>query len=252
MNCKEFREKMYLRNDELEAQVLSDLELHRLECGECRTEYARVASMQRITDTMKTQNPELTDPLLLTNSILNRIKEDALRKHSLRPESFFDQFVILMATPSLRMTMAIMLFFITGTFAIEYTSGYVYLKGFEERINESNMQQENVSASLISQGNLLNTAEYFYNIVSGKQASVEVSENWVLMDKKSFKIFLLLYDELKDNASKLSPEFRAANPHLSKLLTVDQQSVQLDMLLKEREALIHELNRLVPKERKMP
>ncbi|HAP36218.1 MAG TPA: hypothetical protein DCQ28_09855, partial [Bacteroidetes bacterium] len=61
-----------------------------------------------------------------------------------------------------------------------------------------------------------------------------------------------LYDDLKDNASKLSPEFRAENPHLSKLLTTEQQSVQLDLLLKEREALIHELNRLVPKERKMP
>jgi len=252
MKCKEFREKMYLKNDELETQELSDLERHRLECIDCRMEYERVASVHRITDSLKTQEPELIDPLLLTNSILSRISEDALRKHSPRSESFFDQFVILMTAPNLRMTMAIMLFIIVGSFAIEYTSGYMYLKEYEEQIDKSYAQQENASASLISQGNLLNTAEHFYNIVSGKQSSVEITENWVLMDKKSFQDFLLLYDDLKDNASKLSPEFRAENPHLSKLLTTEQQSVQLDLLLKEREALIHELNRLLPKERKMP
>jgi hypothetical protein len=252
MKCKEFRKKMYLRDDELEARELSDLEQHRLECAECGTEYARVASIQRITDTMKTHNAELTDPLLLTNSILNQIKEDAIRMHSFQSISIFDRFVTLLAAPAVRMTMVIMLFIIVGSFAVEYTSGYVYLKKYEERINESNLQQENTSASLINQGNLLNTAEYFYNIVSGEQSSVEVSENWVLMDKKSFQNFLILYDELKDNASKLSPEFRASNPHLSKLLTVEEQSMQLDMLLKEREALIRELNRLVPKERKLP
>lgn len=248
MKCKEFREKMYLRNDELEARELSDMERHRLECAECGAEYARVASMLRITDVLKTQNPELTDPLLLTNSILNRIKEDALQKHLSRPESAFDKFVILIAAPNLRMTMATMLFIITGWFVIEYTSGYVYLKEYEERI----AQQGNASASLMSQGYLLNAAEYFYNIVSGKQSSVEISDNWVLMDKKSFQSFLLLYDELKDNSSNLSPEFRAENPHLSKLLTTGEQSVRLDLLLKEKEALIRELNKLVPNERKIP
>lgn len=252
MKCKEFRDKMYLKNDELDTHELSDLERHRLECVECRLEYDRVASMHRITDTLKNQDPELTDPLLLTNSILSRISEGVLKKYTTRSESFFDRFVILMAAPSLRMAMAIMLFIITGSFAIEYTSGYLYLKGYEERIEQSTMQQENTSASIISHGNLLNTAEHFYNMVSGKQTTVEISENWVLMDKQSFQDLLLLYDDLKSNASKLSPEFRAENPHLSKLLSIERQSVQLEILLKDREALIRELNRLVPKERKMP
>ncbi len=252
MKCKEFREKMYLKNDELEKQELSDLEHHRLECVECRLEYERVVSMQKITAILKNQDPELTDPMVLTNSILSQIAKDSLRDHSLQPESFFDKCVILMATPKMRMTMAILLFIITGSFAIEYTSGYVYLKGYEERLEKSGMQQENATAAFGSQENLLNRVENLFNIISGKQSSIEVTEHWVLMDKKSFQEFLLLYDELKDNASQLSPEFREAHPHLFKLLSTNQQSVQLDMLLKDRETLIRELNRLVPIERKMP
>ncbi|MDD8019106.1 MAG: hypothetical protein PHP42_12080 [Bacteroidota bacterium] len=252
MNCKEFREKMYLRDDELEPRELSEMKQHRLECVECRTEYALVASVHKITDAVKTQVPELTDPLLLTNSVLSRIKEEAVRAHSSRPVPAFDRFAALLAAPSVRLAMAIMLFIIAGSFAVEYTSGYVYLKGYEERIGRSSEWQEDDMASFVGQGNLPNAAEYLLKIVSGKKSFVEVSENWVLMDKKSLQNYLLLYNELKGNASQLSPQFRAANPHLAELLMNKQQSMQLDTLLKERESIIRELNRLVPKERKMP
>ena len=77
-------------------------------------------------------------------------------------------------------------------------------------------------------------------------ASVELTNDWVLMNKQSFEEFILLYDELKDNTSQLPPEFRAENPGLSKLLETKQRSAQVDVLLKDRESLIRELNRLLP------
>jgi hypothetical protein len=252
MKCNEFQELMYLRDDELDAGELSELKRHRSECTGCAAEYERAESIRKITDLLKVQNPVLSDPLILMNSVLSRIENDALKVHASRSESAFDRFVAVLAEPRLRIAMVSLLFIITGTFTVEYTSAYVYMKSYEVRIDKSSSQQEDAAAMLIGQGNLLTTAEDLSKLISGKQSFVEVSENWVMINKNSLEKLLLLYDELKDNASQLSPEFHAVNPRLSKLLAAQKQSTQLDLLLKERESLIRELDRLIPKERKTP
>jgi len=243
---------MYLRDEELEARERSKLERHRSECAACAAEYARVESVRKITAALKAQNPVFTYPLLLTNSVISRIEEDAVPVRSSRPESFFDRLAAMLAAPGMRIVMASLLLFIAGVFAVEYTSAYVSIKGYEEHINTISSQDKDAAAAMMAQGNLLTTAEDLSKLISGKQSFVEVSENWVMINKNSLEKLLLLYDELKDNALKLSPEFHVANPRLSKLLTAKKQSTQLDLLLKEREPLIRELNRLIPKERKTP
>lgn len=243
---------MYLKEDELDAEVLSGLKRHRLECAACAAEYASVELSRRVTAVLKEQTPEMSDSLLFTNSVIGLIENEVMKSQAGKSSSAFDRFVILLSAPRLRWVMAGMLFFIVGSFAFEYTSAFVTMKQFEENVDKKTLSHEDAAVTIMSQKNLLNAVEDLSKLISGEQLFVEVSDNWVMINKNSLEKFFLLYSELKENDSILSKEFREANPSISRLLETKIQATQLDILLKERESLINEFNRLIPKERKQP
>ncbi|HLP18638.1 MAG TPA: hypothetical protein VK470_20440, partial [Bacteroidota bacterium] len=109
----------------------------------------------------------------------------------------------------------------------------------------SKYEQHSTTAGL-DQSRLLEAARDFSKLIAGRQSSVALSENWVVMKKQSFERFILLYEELKHHASELPPEFRAENPGLARLLETEEPAAQAKLLARDRAALIRELNALLP------
>lgn len=253
MTCIKYLELMYLRDDELEEQERIQLEHHKSECASCAAEYARVESARKTIRAMNSRPPVVSDPLLLINEVIGRIERGEKKASPSAPQSALDRLTLWLSVPIVRGAMAGLLLLISGSFVVEYTSGFVTMKGAEEEIERSSSFHDQYSAAgMMDQGNLVNTAAELLKLISGKRSYVELSNDWVVMDKQSFGQLLLLYKNLKDNPSQLSPDFRAANPGLAKLLETTRDTTQLNQLLKDRESLIRELNQLLPKERITP
>jgi hypothetical protein len=253
MTCKEFQTLMYFRDDELDRIELSELNRHKADCAACAAEYSRVQFSRNTARMLSHRPPRLNDPLILINSVVARIEREALHEEVREAESVLDRCLLLLSAPWLRGTMAGLLLLITVSFAVEYTTGVVTTKGFEETIAQKTSQLgEGQTAAGVDQGILLNAAAGVSKLITGKRTYVDLSDNWVMIDKQSLEQLFLTYNELKDKISQLPPEFRAANPALVKLLETKQEAAQVDLVLKDRQLLIRELNGLLPQERRMP
>jgi anti-sigma factor RsiW len=147
MTCKEFLNLMYLRDDELDGVKRTELERHRSTCAACASEYARVESSRRVIHDLSLQVPKLTDPLIVTNSVIGRIENDAMKKKSSHPESMLDRWIVWLSAPGVRAVMAGLLLLITGSFAVEYTSGFVRMKGYEETLEKRTALEESYATA---------------------------------------------------------------------------------------------------------
>lgn len=250
MNCTEVRQRMDLRDDECDPRELAEMHRHCSTCPECAAEYSRVIAGRKLMSTLQHQIPTLSHPQLLTSSVLERIEQASAHEASKASGTWLDRLAAWLDRPALTWAMASALLAITGSFAIEYTSAYVSVKVLEDHVQQQSALRAESDMAAIHQSALVDAVATLTKKLSGNPSYMELSQNWVMIDKASLERLFQLYDELKANASKLPPEFRSANPSITKLLDAKRPSTQLELLLKEREALIRELNRLMPKERK--
>lgn len=250
MNCSEFRETMYLREDELTPGEILMFERHRSGCEACTTEYRAAQSTAKAVNTLRRATPRLENPLLLTNTIAGQI--EALGEPPQNRRSAFDGVVEWLTVPQVRVIFASLLFCIVTAFIIEFSFAYVQVQELENSISRYTSLQTSSRDQASIEGNAANAVSELTQFVAGRQSFLSVSGDLVIMNKSSIEKFILLYGELQSNAGRLSPEFRAAHPRLSQLLTSKKEPARLDSLLKERDSLIRELNELIPRERKLP
>lgn len=252
MTCKKFMELAYLSEDELDAETISELQRHKAECAACAAEYAQIEHARQAIRDLRAHQPVLTDPMLLINEVVGRIEREAALTARQLPMSAFDRLIVRLSLPATRAAMACALLLIAGSFAFEYTSAFIQMKTLEGAMEKRSALHEQYETAAMDPGRLLTAASDLTKLIYGKQSTAQLSENWIVMNRASLEQFLLLYNDLKKDASRLPPEFREANPGLTKLLETDQQSAQMAVLMKDREALIRELNRLVSSERETP
>jgi hypothetical protein len=248
MKCRIFREKILLRDEELTINELKALERHQNECRVCAAEYRSQQSVRRVVNILQKSEPKLPNPHQLTQMVIDRLHQD--QRSARLTATVYELFVEWLATPKVRFACSLLLFIITGSFILEYSSAYIQIKGLETTVAEASFRRESqVTSSLVSDDAaemISNTAKF----IAGKKSYLKVSGDWVMINRSSIEKFILLYGNLQSNTPKLSEEFRTAHPRLAKLLTTRKDSEDLEALLKEREALIQELNDLIPQERK--
>jgi hypothetical protein len=241
---------MYLREDELTAGEILMFERHISECEACAAEYRAAQSIAKVVNTLRRATPKFDDPLLLTNMVVGKI--EGLGESSQNKRSAFDAVVEWLAVPDVRIVFASLLICIVTAFIIEYSFAYVQVQGLENSISRYTSLQTSSRDQASIEGNATNAVSELTQFVAGRQSFLSVSGDLVIMNKSSIEKFILLYGELQSNAARLSPEFLAAHPRLSRLLTSKKKPARLDSLLKERDSLIRELNELIPRERKLP
>ncbi|HLP17053.1 MAG TPA: hypothetical protein VK470_12390 [Bacteroidota bacterium] len=248
MTCNDALKKMYLRDEELSEAEAAEVKRHCEKCAACNAEYARVRSSLNVIKAFRHQTPSMNDPLQLINSVIGQIEREARQGVTASSsESLSERVMMWLCAPRVRLAIAAMLVVMTASFIVEYTSAFVSLKKFEETVGVATSKyQHHSTAAGLDQSRLLEAARDFSKLIAGRQSSVALSENWVVMNKQSLERFLLLYEELKHHASELPPEFRAENPGLARLLETEQPAAQAEMLVRDREALIRELNALLP------
>ncbi len=250
MNCSEFRKTMYFREDELTAGEMRLLERHRSECETCAAEYRASQSVAKAVNALRRTTPKLNDPLLLTNAIAQEI--EALGESSQNTRRAFDAVVEWLAVPQIRVVFSSILICIVTAFVIEYSAAYVQVQGLENSLSRNRSFQTPSDEQASIESNAADAVSDLTQFVAGRHSFLSVSGDWVMMNKSSIEKYILLFGELQSNAARLSPEFRAAHPQLSRLLTAKREPARLDSLLKERKLLINELNELIPRERKLP
>jgi len=249
MECARFRKAMYLRKDELEPGEWTEFQLHLTTCTACAATYLEIERTQEALARLKNRTPHSTNPVAMANAVIGEIERDRARKTS---AGVYDMIVLRLGLPSVRLAIASVLTFVCVSFLVEYTSGYVHVKGLESSMGTYSSSQSDMSAPFLAQTDAAEVVSDLSRFAMGKKSFFEVSGNWVMINKKSIEDFILLYNELQSIAPKLPPDFRAAHPQLWKLLTKKKDARELDALLKERTSLIRELNDLIPQERKIP
>ena len=248
MKCTEFREKMFLRDDELTAEELKGLERHRNDCTACGAEYRSLQPVRRVVQLLQHNEPKLRNPGFITEAILNKLRDD--QRPALHTMTVYDRFVAWLSTPGVRLTSASLLFVIVGSFAVEYSSAYVQIKKLETTVAKSSFERGTQSVSTLAPGDAADMISDAAKVIAGKKSYVEVSGDWVMINRGSIKRLVLLYNELQANTPRLPAEFRSTHPRLSQLLDTKREPEQLEALLRDRKTLIEELNDLIPQERK--
>ncbi len=249
MNCTRFRKAMYFREDELGPDEWREFQRHLSTCRACVAKYREVERTQEVLALFKNRTPNSTNPVAMANAVIGEIERNNSRKTS---ASVYDLIVLRLGLPVVRIAIASTLTLLCASFLIEYTSGYVHVKGLETSISTSSLVHSDFPAPFLTQNDALGVVSDLSRFATGKKSFFEVSGNWVMINKASIEDFILLYNELQSITPKLPPEFRAAHPQLWKLLTKKKDAKELDALLKERMSLIRELNDLIPQERKIP
>ena len=250
MKCSVFREKMYLREDELRQDEVEELARHREECAECASEYRKVQETRKIIAHIRDARPQIAHPLSMTNSVISRIEAEGSRHKERGFGRAYEELILWLSRPPVRFAVASLLFFICLSFAVEGTSAYLDISRLETTMKTYSSIQPSIS--LFGQGNGPGVVSDALRLAAGKRSFFEVSGDWVMLDRSSIENILTVYNELQANARILPPEFRASHPNLMKLLTKKKTPGQLDAILKQREALIRELDDLIPQERETP
>lgn len=240
---------MYLREDELGPDEWKEFRRHHSTCLTCAAEYRKVERMEQALTRLKNRNPHPLNPVAVADAIIDEIE---LVKPWNESASIYDILVQWLDLPKVRGALASVLTFICASFLIEYTYGYVHIKGLETSITTYSSMQSSVPAPFLTQADASGVVSDLSKFVTGKRSFFEVSGNWVMINKKSIEDIILLLNQLQSIAPQLPPEFRAAHPQLWKLLTKKKDAKELDALLKEQTSLIRELNDLIPQERKIP
>jgi hypothetical protein len=240
---------MYLREDELGPGELREFQHHRTTCPACAAKYREVERTQEVLTRLKNRTPKSTNPVAMANAVIGEIERKRSRKIS---ASVYDVIVLRLGLPGVRIAIASVLTLVCASFLIEYTTGYLHIKGLESSMTTSSLVQSDFPAPFLTQTDASGVVSDISRFATGKKSFFEVSGNWVMINKTSIEDFILLYNELQSIAPKLPPEFRAAHPQLWKLLIKKKDAKELDALLKERMSLIRELNDLIPQERKIP
>ncbi len=250
MKCSVFRERMYLAEDELHPDKLEELARHREECAECAAEYRKVQETQKIIAHLRDSRPQVAHPLIMANTVISRIEAEELHHKVQGFGKSYEELILWLSRPPVRFAVASLLFFICLGFAVEGTSAYLDISRLETTMTTYSSLQPTIS--LFGQGSGPGVVSDALRLAAGKRSFFEVSGDWVMLDRSSVENILTVYNELQANARILPPEFRASHPHLMKLLTKKKAPGQLDAVLKEREALIRELDDLIPQERETP
>ena len=248
MKCAEFREKMFLRDDELTAEELKGIERHRDECAACAAEYDSLQPVHRVARLLQHNEPKLTNPGFITGTILNKLRHDQLL--ALRTTTMYDRFIVWLSTPGVRLASASLLFAIVGSFALEYSSAYLQIKELESTMTRTSRERGPRSVSTLAPGDAADMISDAAKVIAGKKSYLEVSGDWVMINRGSIKKLVLLYNELQANSPRLPTEFRVTHPRLTQLLNAKREPEELEALLKDRKILIEELNDLIPQERK--
>ncbi len=249
MNCKTFKKIMYLHEDELGPGEWREFQHHLTTCQACAARYLEVERTQEVLTRLKNRTPNSTNPVAMADAVIGEIERGRSRKTT---TSVYNVIVLRLGLPRVRFAIVSVLTFVCVSFSVEYTSGYVHIKGLETSMTTSSLVQSDFPTPFLTQNDARGVVSDLSRFATGKKSFFEVSGNWVMINKKSIEDFILLYNELQSIAPKLPPEFRAAHPQLWKLLTKKKDAKELDALLKERMALIRELNDLIPQERKIP
>ena len=249
MNCTKFRKSMYLREDEFGPGEWREFQHHRTTCPACAATYLEVERTQEVLTRLKNRTPHSTNPVAMADVVIGEIERERSWKTS---ASVYDVIVLRLGLPGVRFAIVSVLTFVCVSFLVEYTSGYVHIKGLESSMRTYSSSQSGMPVPFLTQTDAAEVVSDLSRFAMGKKSFFEVSGNWVMINKKSIEDFILLYNELQSIAPKLPPEFRAAHPELWKLLTKKKDAKELDAILKERMSLIRELNDLIPQERKIP
>ena len=113
MKCSVFREKMYLNEDELNSGELTEFLRHRAECAECAAEYRKHEQFLNGLARLKYARPTLSNPLIMTNSVMNQIETAASHTDEQEKRSTYEDFVLWLAAPRIRIAIAAFLLFIS-------------------------------------------------------------------------------------------------------------------------------------------
>jgi len=249
MNCTRFRKAMYLCEDELGPDEWKEFQRHCSTCRTCAAKYLEVERMQEVLTRLKNKTPNPTNPVAMAVAVIGEIEREKSRKTA---ASVYNVVLLRLCLPGVRFAIASALALLCASFLVEYTSGYVHIKGLETSMTTYSSLQSGMPLPFLTQTDAAEVVSGFSRFAMGKKSFFEISGNWVMINKKSIEDFILLYNELQSITPELPPEFRTAHPQLWKLLTKKKDAKELDALLKERTSLIRELNDLIPQERKIP
>jgi hypothetical protein len=239
MNCKEFQELMYLRDDELADHLRRQLLIHQASCPGCTELVHDVQRTHRMIGIAREHGPTITNPEMLSAEILRQIATADRRFYS-RLQNRSIRLIDWLEAPAIRTSLAAALFIIVLSFIFEYTSAYVQIKNLEIQVSSR-------SATMAAGPVLFDQdASTIVDLVSGRHTFANVGGDWILMKKTTLQDFAMLFSQLNANARFLPPEFHRQYPKLSKLLKQQSMLSNFNDLTKDRAQLIHELNMLIP------
>ena len=252
MDCRAFRKLMYLREDELDAELRVEFHSHRSTCGDCASEYR---AMQKAMNTIVGLGREIPEGLrtaALEDSVLGEIEGKAASKKAVGMWEGFDVFVAWLGTPKVRVAIALTLAVMVSSFGVEYTSGYADISAMERSIDRSSPAQAELPETWLLGNEGAAAVSALLEASVGKGAlRGAMNEEPGLRDSSSPQL-IQIYESVQSLARRLPPSAFAGHPEFWTLLRARDNPRDLDTLLRKRTILLREIYNFIPEGRRTP
>lgn len=192
---------------------------HISNCGECSSFASDIEAVNTLVGKLKNSKPTLDEAEQLTLRIMNQI-ENEIKYNKAERSSFTEKFFDWLFVPQLRVILYSILFLLTGLYFLEEATALNDVIELENHLNDAGSRYEASFTEDIPNLSFLYDA---YKMLIGERKHVNLSKEWMIVNKKFIKEVFLEYDNL-------SPEKKGIIDKLRQNITAEQKEF-IDELL---------------------
>jgi hypothetical protein len=246
MKCNYYKNLLYLFGEgELTEKEKSALDNHLMICLSCSEDAKSISLVKSNIERVSRILPDFNDEEIFTDNLINEIISKKAKGNNSSPSILNILFKVISIKP-VRIALASVLVVIISSFIYETTLVVNSISNLESKTTKFSDTQVSTASIAVIEPEMFNSLNELYNLYSNKQEFAEISSNWILMSKNSFRKLLLIYDKLDNLSAGLPPEFEKEYPELSKFIN-ETCSHEEFSIKQENEKLIHELERILNK-----
>ncbi len=219
MKCENYKKWIHLnKTDELSEREKKILENHLRDCGSCQELFQSIESADKFIQKLKTIEPELTYPQVLTSNIMQSISNnEKIGRFSVSLSAMFE----ILFSNKVRI--------LAYTIVIGLISLFAYQQLFI--INKLNQMERKIAVKSDQTQELIRTPSIINNKLLKEFAS-GIEDEQIVLDKRSLDQFLELYKDLKTDHDVLLELLSDNLINLEKKLSKDDIN-RLKQILKE-------------------
>jgi len=248
MKCKTCQQYLLLcRKGELSSRQKRDLEQHISRCAECAGEAAKTDQLMETVGYLKHKEPRLTEPEMLSDSIMDSIQTEKNRNRLKDIESAADSFWNTVAIPKIRLVLAGMIFLIVSSFFIQEFLVLDRLTRLEEKIAQKSPPVGRGGSTTIINTKRIQKArdlDRFRTLVATDD-NESGHDEWVLIQRSTLESLIAANSQLHDTQEKLLDTLTTLLPDL-KIISLENglDRKELRLLRQNKNKIIQTLHKL--------